>query len=62
MWGPFVYSGRTYGGVLSRMRNLWGVFIVVYIFLYILEFLSVREINISEKLTNKRFIGVYLGY
>jgi hypothetical protein len=62
MWGTFIYSVTTLGGIVSTMRNLWGVFIVGYIFLYILEFSSVREINISEKLTNKKFIGVYLGY
>jgi uncharacterized membrane protein len=62
MWGTFVYSVTILCGIVSSMRNLWGVFIVGYIFLYILEFSSVREINISEKLTNKKFIGVYLGY
>jgi hypothetical protein len=43
-------------------EKLMGVFIVGYIFLYILEFSSVREIIILEKLTNKKLIGVYLGY
>jgi hypothetical protein len=62
MWGTFVYSVTILCGIVSSMRNLWGVFIVGYIFLYILEFSSVREINISEKLTNKKFIGVYFGY